>query len=86
VVNGTKINFPDAEPFIDENSRTQVPIRFVGEALGADVSWDGIQKSDNNIKRKKSSASIGNKNYEVNGQQKQMDTVALLKESRTFVL
>jgi len=28
---------------------------------------------------------IGNKNYEVNGQQKQMDTVALLKESRTFV-
>jgi len=57
VVNGTKINFPDAEPFIDENSRTQVPIRFVGEALGADVSWTEIQKSDNNIKRKKSSAS-----------------------------
>ncbi|GAE90976.1 copper amine oxidase-like protein [Acetivibrio straminisolvens JCM 21531] len=58
VVNGTKINFPDAEPFIDENSRTQVPIRFVGEALGADVSWDGnTKKSDNNIKRKKSSAS-----------------------------
>jgi len=44
VVNGTKINFPDAEPFIDENSRTQVPIRFVGEALGADVSWDGNTK------------------------------------------
>jgi len=44
VVNGTKINFPDAEPFIDENSRTQVPIRFVGEALGANVSWDGNTK------------------------------------------
>jgi len=31
VVNGTKINFPDAEPFIDENSRTQVPIRLLGK-------------------------------------------------------
>jgi len=39
-----KDKFPDAEPFIDENSRTQVPIRFVGEALGANVSWDGNTK------------------------------------------
>jgi len=37
------------------------------------------KKSDNNIKRKKVVLQIGNKNYEVNGQQKQMDTVALLK-------
>ncbi len=58
VVNGTKINFPDVEPFIDDNSRTQVPIRFVGEVLGADVGWDGnTKKSNNSIKRKKSSAS-----------------------------
>ena len=86
VVNGTKINFPDAEPFIDENSRTQVPIRFVGEALGADVSWDGnTKKVTITLNGKKVVLQIGNKNYEVNGQQKQMDTVALLKESRTFV-
>ena len=86
VVNGTKINFPDAEPFIDENSRTQVPIRFVGEALGANVSWDGnTKKVTITLNGKKVVLQIGNKNYEVNGQQKQMDTVALLKESRTFV-
>jgi len=86
VVNGTKINFPDAEPFIDENSRTQVPIRFVGEALGADVSWDGnTKKVTITLNGKKVVLQTGNKNYEVNGQQKQMDTVALLKESRTFV-
>jgi len=86
VVNGTKINFPDAEPFIDENSRTQVPIRFVGEALGANVSWDGSTKRVTiTLNGKKVVLQIGNKNYEVNGQQKQMDTVALLKESRTFV-
>ncbi|ODM26601.1 copper amine oxidase N-terminal domain-containing protein [Acetivibrio mesophilus] len=86
VVNGTKINFPDVEPFIDENSRTQVPIRFVGEALGADVSWDGnTKKVTITLNGRKVVLQIGNKNYEVNGQKKQMDTVALLKESRTFV-
>ena len=31
VVNGQKINFPDAQPFIDTNGRTQVPVRFVSE-------------------------------------------------------
>jgi hypothetical protein len=86
VVNGAKINFPDAEPFIDENSRTQVPIRFVGEALGADVSWDGnTRKVTITLNGRKVVLQIGNKNYEVNGKQNQMDTVALLKESRTFV-
>jgi len=86
VVNGTKINFPDAEPFIDENSRTQVPIRFVGEALGANVSWDGnTKKVTITLNGKKVVLQIGNKNYEVNGQQKQMDTVALLKNPEPFV-
>jgi len=45
VVNGSRINFPDAQPFIDENGRTQVPVRFVSEALGADVGWDGKTKT-----------------------------------------
>jgi hypothetical protein len=39
VVNGEKVNFPDAQPFIDSNSRTQVPVRFVSQALGASVNW-----------------------------------------------
>jgi len=86
VVNGTKINFPDVKPFIDENSRTQVPIRFVGEALGADVVWDGnTKKVAITLSGRKVVLQIGNKSYEVNGQEKLMDTVTLLKESRTFV-
>ena len=40
VVNGNRVNFPDAEPFIDDNGRTQVPVRFVSEVLGARVDWD----------------------------------------------
>ncbi|MDQ2088274.1 stalk domain-containing protein, partial [Herbivorax sp. ANBcel31] len=37
LVDGSRIDFPDALPFIDSNGRTQVPVRFVSEALGADV-------------------------------------------------
>jgi hypothetical protein len=34
---------PDQQPFIDENNRTLVPVRFVTEQLGANVAWDGAK-------------------------------------------
>ena len=86
VINGTKLEFPDAQPFIDSNGRTQTPARFIGEALGANVTWDGVQK-----KAVFTSAGntlvlyIGKKEYDVNGTKKQMDTEALLIDGRTFV-
>lgn len=39
-INGVH-NIMDVEPFLDENNRTLVPIRFVAEALGATVVWGG---------------------------------------------
>ncbi|MDD2301380.1 MAG: stalk domain-containing protein [Eubacteriales bacterium] len=39
-VNDRLVSFPDTQPYIDGNSRTMIPVRFVSEALGADVSWD----------------------------------------------
>lgn len=86
VVNGSKLEFPDAQPFIDENGRTQTPARFIGEALGVKVSWDGkeqmalFEKESNKL-----SLYIGKKEYTLNGQKKYMDTAAVLKEDRTFV-
>jgi len=41
VVDGEELNFPDVQPFIDANGRTQTPSRFIGEAIGATVTWDG---------------------------------------------
>lgn len=86
VVNGTEIKFPDAKPFIDGSGRIQTPTRFIGEELGATVTWDGNeQKAVFVLGNKKLTLYIGKKEYDLNGQKKQMDTVALLKEGRTFV-
>lgn len=34
------VTWTDAEPFIDANSRTMVPLRAVADAMGLDVNWD----------------------------------------------
>lgn len=38
-VDGKAIAFTDAKPFVDENNRTQVPMRALGEALGCNVDY-----------------------------------------------
>lgn len=86
VVNGQKITLPDAQPFIDAQSRTQVPLRFVSEALGAKVGWDSKnQKVTVKLDGKNVVLYIGKKEYQVDGVTKKMDTGALLKQNRTFV-
>jgi hypothetical protein len=85
-VNGQTLNFPDAKPFIDENGRTQMPVRFISEALGAKVDWEGstrtviITKGDDTV-----SFQIGEKSMVVNNQKKELDTAATIKNGRTFV-
>ena len=39
IVEGKNITFTDAKPFIDQNGRTQVPMRALGEALGCKVDY-----------------------------------------------
>ena len=38
-VNGKAVVWTDAEPFIDANSRTMVPLRAVADAMGLTVNW-----------------------------------------------
>ncbi|XID93345.1 copper amine oxidase N-terminal domain-containing protein [Paenibacillaceae bacterium WGS1546] len=86
VMDGTKLWFPDAQAFIDENQRTLVPVRFVAEALGAKVGWEAesrsvpIQKDDQNIR-----LTIGSHVATVNGEEVAFDTQAVMQGGRTFV-
>ncbi len=43
-VDGTE-TIMTALPFVSANGRTMLPLRFVGESLGCDVSWDNITRS-----------------------------------------
>lgn len=86
VVDQVHITFPDAQPFIDDNGRTQVPVRFVSEALGADIDWDGdtrtvtVSLNNNTVK-----LTIGDSNYVRNNVRASMDTEAQIIDDRTFV-
>ena len=85
-VDGNKVVFPDAKPFIDENGRTLIPVRFVTEDLGATVEWNA---QDREVYITKDGVyimiRIGQEIILVNGRTKAMDTKAIIKEDRTYV-
>ncbi|ETT30089.1 MULTISPECIES: copper amine oxidase N-terminal domain-containing protein [unclassified Paenibacillus] len=86
VVDGSKISFPDAQPFLDKQNRVQVPVRFVSEALGAKVGWVPASKTVTvELNGKKLVLVIGNRQFTLDGAKKTMDTAALMKNGRTFV-
>lgn len=85
-IDGTKITFPDAQPFVDMRDRTLVPLRFVSEAMGAKVDWENetrtvvIEKDEDIIRY-----TIGQPIAYLNGEMLTFDSYGILKESRTFV-
>lgn len=85
-VNTNKVKFTDAYPFIDENNRTQLPVRAVADMLGCDVQWDGskqlvtVTKDDTTIY-----LTIGSNELTVNGTITTMDTAARIENSRTYI-
>ncbi|GGA45963.1 stalk domain-containing protein [Paenibacillus physcomitrellae] len=69
-----------------KNGRVQVPLRFVSEAMGAKVQWDGIaRKVTVTLGGDKIELSIAKKAYTLNGQQFQMDTSSIVNHGTTFV-
>lgn len=76
----------DVPAYLDQKARTQVPLRFIAKALGGQVFWDkekkevGVQKKGVNIQ-----LWIGKTKAIVNGEEKTLDTVPVLRQGRTFV-
>lgn len=75
-------------PYIDTNSRTMVPIRFLAESLGATVDWDGnTQRITIMFNNKKIIMTVGSKEYSIDNAAKVMDTMPVINKgwSRTMV-
>ncbi|MGC9171934.1 copper amine oxidase N-terminal domain-containing protein [Caldisericum sp.] len=77
----------DVEPFIDRTSgRTLVPVRFISEALGFEVSYNAKTKTvllqKNNFKIE---LIVGSKFAIVNSVRKNLDVAPVIKDARTFV-
>lgn len=84
-VNDAEVGFPDAQPYI-KNDRTLVPVRFVSEQLGAQVSWDEKSKQVTIEKDgKKIILRIGSKEVLINGNKVALDVPAEIKNERTMV-
>ena len=89
-LNGVPI-YSDVPPYI-ENNRTMAPVRFIGEALNADVDWNGearlvtMNAADGTV----ISLTIGEANMTVTKGDDPpstitMDVQAVIKDGRTFV-
>lgn len=77
----------DAAPYIDANSgRTLVPVRYLGDALGAQTAWDGntqtvaVTSGSTNI-----SLVIGNTTMNANGKAQTLDQAPVIKDGRTYL-
>ncbi|MEK4983588.1 copper amine oxidase N-terminal domain-containing protein [Bacillus sp. FSL K6-6540] len=85
LVDGRKIKFQGGDPFM-ENGRVQVPLRGVGEALGAKVDYSGSGKKVKYTKGSKSiELTLGSKQALVDGKSVAMDTAAKAIKGRTYV-
>lgn len=75
----------DVAPRI-ENGRTYVPVRFIGEAFGADFSWDGEnQKVTYSMGSNYIELFIGKNIAYINGNGVPLDAPPIIYEDRTLV-
>lgn len=87
-VDGTEVPFVDAQPYIDGNGRTLVPVRFPAEAVGATVDWNNDAKQVTVSKDHKTVIlSVNQREYIVNHMKMQMDTEMIYNSQyhRNFV-
>jgi hypothetical protein len=87
-VNGKEVDFPDAKPFIDENGRTQIPIRAVMEELDCSVTYDeetqtvSVKGNNDDINI---TLMIGNNVMQSSNGNVIMDTAAKIIDNRTYI-
>ncbi len=81
---GDKAVALDSKPFIEEG-RTYVPVRFISEALGMNVTWDKSKGAVITGKDTKISLAAGADSAMVNGEQKAVQEPLIIKEGRSYL-
>lgn len=87
-VNEKLIQFPDAQPFVDEQHRLQVPVRFVSEQIGFKVNWeeDGENVKVTLTKGKQTiTLTTSSNTASVNGKAQTLDTHPASIDGRVYV-
>ena len=75
----------DAAPII-RNDRTMLPVRFVAEAFGAEVGWDGATSTATvKTEEVEMRITIGASTAIVNGEEVALDSPAFIENSRTYL-
>lgn len=76
----------DGVPFVDTNNRSQIPVRKVLETIGISVDWDPINEHVvTRMGNDECLIPIGENRIIFNGQDILIDTVAVIKDSRTYI-
>lgn len=85
LVNG-RAESMDTKPYVNEENRTMVPLRFISEAFGAAVDYNDAAKKII-IKNDESEIimTVGSNSYSANGEVRTMDTVPVISNDRTLV-
>ncbi len=89
-VNGRLVSFADVGPYTDLRGRVMVPVRFVAETLGAEVTWNGESRT---VRISRDGAvmeiPIGSRTVSVSWLGRtailEMDTEAVLRNDRTMI-
>lgn len=88
VIDGKGVAFTSqsGSPFIDSQNRTLVPLRITMETYGCSVYWDNENQNAIVYKDGVTVVCPINKSYiEVNGKRVEIDTAAVIKDSRTYL-
>lgn len=90
VLDGRELLFSEEEglgvPFVNQDNRTMIPVRKPLEAIGAEVSYDNINRVVTAVKGGTTvKIPIGKNIVYINGRQAETDTAAIIADSRTYI-
>lgn len=88
VIDGQLIQYSDGmgQPYIDQNRRTQVPLNQTMTSFGASVGWNAASKTATVTKDGITvDVPVGQSYIVVDGQRRQIDTVSVIRQGRTYL-